>query len=509
MNRSLDTPLELARLDRPRRTALPRVGGSGWLALIATATLATWSALQRDFGADGYWIPYLALALAFGCMLPALARLCAVGRGRPVPFMVLFGVIYGVYFALPPLVADRVGMMSAELSVPQLERALVCASVGLVALYAGYGAWGSIDGGAARRMRLDWDPQRALTIAWMLLPVGVLAHASTLLFELPGILRQPMILLAKSTAVALGVLFVLARRGHLPRTTARFVFFVLAPMLMFSEVADAAIGQALRTGIFFLMLVWGTGGRVPLWLIGLGALAAVTLRGGAAEFRSLEQHHPHLVSEQPLERASQFVGLSFSRLTQDSGQNATETILDRVSQVALLGHVMELTPEAVPYWNGQTLATLPATLIPRALWPNKPTKELGQAFGHRYGLLHEEDHKTAVNLPQLIELFANFGWAGVILGMAAIGAFYRWLSDRFNRGDSGDGAVVLSALLFSTLTQIESDLSLVVGAVLQLGILFFVVLWFARRGGSPRSRAATGPVGVLGSGERPQEEVAR
>lgn len=469
--------ISVAGASGPRRRARS-IGG--WLAVATAFALVVRSGLARDFGADGYWIPWLAMALACGCLAPAVARLCNVGGGRPVPFLVLFAVIYAVYYALPPLVADRVGMMSAELGVPELERALVAALVGLVCLYLGYGAWGAIDRGASRGARLDWDPGRALTIAWILLPIGLVCHVSTMLFELPGIARQPMLLLAKGTAVALGVLFVLARRGHLPRTTARCVFFVLAPLLMFTEVADAAIGEALRTGIFFLMLVWGTGGRVPLWLMLVGALAAVTLRGGAQEFRSLEQHHPDLVSDQPLERAGQFVGLSFTRLTQDSGENATETILDRVSQIALLGHVMELTPEAVPYWNGETLATLPATLIPRALWPNKPTKELGQAFGHRYGLLHAEDVKTSVNLPQLIELFANFGYAGIVLGMAGLGAFYRWLSDRINRWDSGDGAVVLAALLFSTLTQIESDLSLVVGAVLQLGILFFVVLWFAR-----------------------------
>ena len=79
MNRSAESAL--APVLRPtfdgaadtHRRSLPRVGGSGWFALIGAAGYATWSAMQRDFGAEGYWIPYLALALAFGCMLPALA----------------------------------------------------------------------------------------------------------------------------------------------------------------------------------------------------------------------------------------------------------------------------------------------------------------------------------------------------------------------------------------------------------------------------------------------------
>jgi hypothetical protein len=476
----------------PVAAALPSHGSasaSGWGVLLVAAFGLVVMAAQRDFGAHGFWVPLVALALALLCLAPAACRLVGIGRDRPVPFLVLFGVIYAVYFALPALVADRVGMMSVDLGVPQLERALVASLIGLVCLFAGYGIFGQLDRGSAPA-RLAWDPARALTVAWILLPIGAICHVSTLLFELPGGLRQPVHLFAKGTAVALGILFVLARRGHLPRSTARLVFFVLAPLLMFSEVADAAIGQALRTGIFFLMLVWGTGGRVPMWLMLLGAFGAATLRGGADEFRSLEQHHPHLVAEAPLERAGQFVALSASRLVEDSGDSAASTLLDRVSQVALLGQVMEFSPQAVPYWGGSTLATLPATVIPRALWPNKPTKELGQAFGHRYGLLAADDFKTSVNLPQLIELFANFGLAGIVLGMAFLGAVYRWLSDRLNRPGAGDGGVVLSALLFSTLAQIESDLSLVFGASLQIGILFFCVLWLAR------PRRSSGPVAL-------------
>ncbi len=450
--------------------------------LLAASVLGLVSlALQRDFGADGFAVPYLALALAFVCLAPAVQR-CAFGaRARPIPFLVLIGVIHAVYYALPALLADRVGTMTAQIDTQGTARALEVALLGVCALFAGYGLWGAADP-RPRPARLEWEPRAALKVALVLLPLGLAAHVAKLSVDLlPALWHQPVHLLASGLPVSLGVLFVLARRGHLARGASRLVLYGLVPLLLFTQVADAAIGQAVRTGIFFLMLVWGTGGRVPVLLMLCGALAAITLRGGAEEFRELKQRHPHLVAESPFERASQFLGLSVLRLVQDGGTSAGDTLLDRVSQIALLGHVVELTPESVPYWNGATYTTLPAAFVPRALWPDKPSKELGQTFGHRYGVLDADDRLTSVNLPQLVEFHANFGVLGVGIGMALVGAFYRWLSDRLNRSGAGDGGIVLGALLFSTLTNVESDLSLVLGGMAQVGIVFWCVLWAARR----------------------------
>jgi len=464
-------------LERGRGTS-PIASGLLAAGVLGLVTLA----LQRDFGADGFAVPYVALALAFVCLAPAVHRCVFGAQSRPIPFLVLIGTIHAVYYALPALLADRVGTMTAQIDTHALARALEVALLGVCALFAGYGLWGAADP-RPRPARLEWEPRAALKVALVLLPLGLAAHVATLSSAelLPALWRQPLHLLASGLPVSLGVLFVLARRGHLARGASRLVLYGLVPLLLFTQVADAAIGQAVRTGIFFLMLVWGTGGRVPVLLMLCGALAAITLRGGAEEFRELKQRHPHLVAESPFERASQFLGLSVLRLVQDGGTSAGDTLLDRVSQIALLGHVVELTPQSVPHWNGATYTTLPAAFVPRALWPDKPSKELGQTFGHRYGVLDADDRLTSVNLPQLVEFHANFGVLGVGIGMALVGAFYRWLSDRLNRPGAGDGGIVLAALLFSTLTNVESDLSLVLGGMAQVGLVFWCVLWLARR----------------------------
>ena len=126
--------------------------------------------------------------------------------------------------------------------------------------------------------------------------------------------------------------------------------------------------------------------------------------------------------------------------------------------------------------SGETYETLPTTWIPRALWPSKPSKEIGQAFGHRYHLIGDEDFTTAVNLPIPVELYANFGTLGMYAGMFFLGVLYFLLHRLLNTPGSGAGTLVISCILFSRLILIESDFTLVFGAVIQYAVL--LVLFF-------------------------------
>ena len=66
------------------------------------------------------------------------------------------------------------------------------------------------------------------------------------------------------------------------------------------------------------------------------------------------------------------------------------------------------------------------------LWPDKPEERLGQAFGHRYGVLQPADTITSENVPWLTEFFVNFGIAGVLLGMSLVGLVLAILEKLFN-----------------------------------------------------------------------------
>jgi ABC-type antimicrobial peptide transport system permease subunit len=111
--------------------------------------------------------------------------------------------------------------------------------------------------------------------------------------------------------------------------------------------------------------------------------------------------------------------------------------------------------------------------VPRFVYPDKPERTLGQEFGHRYDILDVNDLVTSINFEQLVEMYANFGAWGVILGMAIVGLLYRVLR-RFI--GTGERATLIGAKIYVGMLAIESDFSLVHGAVIQQIIVFYLFL---------------------------------
>jgi hypothetical protein len=91
-------------------------------------------------------------------------------------------------------------------------------------------------------------------------------------------------------------------------------------------------------------------------------------------------------------------------------------------------------------------------------------------------LLQPLDYETSYNFQQLVELYANFGSIGALLGMLFIGLLYRVLYAAFNHREAGDGGRLVAALIFVGLLNIESNFSLVFGAVIQSTLVYVVLL---------------------------------
>ena len=88
-----------------------------------------------------------------------------------------------------------------------------------------------------------------------------------------------------------------------------------------------------------------------------------------------------------------------------------------------LERVMQWTPSKVPYWGGESYAALPFLLIPRALWPDKPSRHIWNKFGKAYGYLSEDDNQTSVAVSFLAEGYMNFGLTGMYVISIIVGFF--------------------------------------------------------------------------------------
>ena len=153
-------------------------------------------------------------------------------------------------------------------------------------------------------------------------------------------------------------------------------------------------------------------------------------------------------------------------------------LVRRVTLILTLTHVVDKTPDPVPYWAGETYKPLFTSMIPRAVWPGKPEERTGNAFGRRYGILAETERQLSFNLPWITEMYANFGRAGVILGMALVGLLFGFLERFLARPgmtalEFVTGTTILLPLFFQ-----ESNFSLMTGSLLPLTLslwLYFTV----------------------------------
>jgi O-antigen polysaccharide polymerase Wzy len=189
--------------------------------------------------------------------------------------------------------------------------------------------------------------------------------------------------------------------------------------------------------------------------------------------------------------------LLFAQLTKDyytttgfhpmSEENAA-LLAERISTIGIFSVVVNMTPASVPYMNGTTYYSLLTKWIPRFLWPGKPEERTGNDFGQRYGFLDQSDLSTSLNFPWIVELYANFGAWGVLLGMGIFGAILAFLNRLFNQPQANPLEFVYGMALLFGLTMQESSFSLTVGNVFLLSVVFYVLLKQAYGGSIPPAK---------------------
>jgi hypothetical protein len=101
-----------------------------------------------------------------------------------------------------------------------------------------------------------------------------------------------------------------------------------------------------------------------------------------------------------------------------------QTFLSRLSTINQLTQVVRVVEED-GFLQGQTLDYLGVAFIPRVLWPEKPTIAKGAWFALRIGqanLTPSGDIVNSINMTIPGELYLNFGWMGVFVGLVLFGA---------------------------------------------------------------------------------------
>jgi hypothetical protein len=440
--------------------------------------------------------------LWLACVAPtALYVFRRPNQREPFPFFPLIGVVFGVYYALPALsgavnLAYRPDQFRITYLDParDFQTATELALWGWLLLLLGYWTL-SISYRRVRSREQPWPARPLSPVLIGMLIIGLAAEALQVSRPLPGPVGGTIGFVSILSRFAIASLLVMRVRGQLAPGE-RAILLIAIPVQILLLLAAGSIAKVFLFVLLLLLAHWLGGGRLRAsWIVAgfVAALALITLKGVLTQYR----------------RAAWFAGVRLNvgeravlmgQLVSDQvkaegvvGAVGTgwEAAISRSATLDLLADATRRTPQDIPYWGGSTYLSLIGIAVPRVLWPSKPTKRLGQDFGHRYSYIESWDQSTSVNLPFLVEFYINFGTAGVLIGMFLTGMVYRVLDVVLNRPGQSVLRTIASMSILIPLLNVESDFSLVFGGIFLNAIAFVVVLRYLRqrvsRGAQPRT----------------------
>jgi hypothetical protein len=430
------------------------------------------------------------------CLVPSWHYLTAPPpRRRPIPFMPMIGILYGLYYAL----GAAIGAYSAHYKIVLAPRrdyddAVFVALYGWMALATGYFAAKMIapSPNPARQIEVpEWVLRRYGSI---LMLAGLLLQAIRLVRPIPVEIAGILVFIATLGWFGSGLLITMAvqRRLNLPY---RLLTYSGVAAFLLMAVGTGSVANAAFYGAVVFVCAWiGRGGLKLSWIFSalLGLVVIITLRGVSDQYRQVVWYAGG--GGGPLSRSKLFFKLARDRVNSDGIDGAVtkgfQTSAGRSANLELLADVIIRTPREIPYWGGETYLSLVGSFVPRVLWPDKPTKELGQAFGHRYSYIGPNDLGTALNLPILVEFYVNFGILGVILGMCVVGIIYCTIERFVNQAGQDTLQSLVGVVILIPLANIESDFSLGFGGLILNGAALWLVLRTIRRSGMANGRTA-------------------
>ena len=167
-------------------------------------------------------------------------------------------------------------------------------------------------------------------------------------------------------------------------------------------------------------------------------------------------------------------------------------LTERLNQNMFVGLAATRLDEGqVEYLNGKSVTDGVLSLIPRALWPDKPiTGGSGKMVADMTGLTLNED--TSWGVGNVMEFYINFGLAGVIGGFLVLGALIGFLDIRGAAAERRGDLRQVPVYFLPAVALIQPGASLVemtgsAGAAL-IAALGWRWLWTVRTAGSQRTR---------------------
>lgn len=393
----------------------------------------------------------------------------------PMPFLPLLGLYYAVFFAASCFFFYRLpgffeyGIVIRDINV----EAQILVLAGLLLMFASYYVvWRH----AARRLpyfRLpaEYSLTRFRFLIWLLLAVDFLWRFIPDLRVIPSIGQfiQP------AGFMAVAVLVFLSLRKELSAAETALLYMGVLPVLVLDGIASGLLTGLVLLSAYIMVLMMYAHARMA-WLVGgITLVIVLALYPGMTAFRTVTWSDDG-AAKGTVEKVWLLIDRAAHawQRTRYFHISTKGPLIRRLSGYILMSRVVTQTPSEIPYWKGETYRPIMTSFIPRAIWPGKPEERFGAAFGHRYRMLAPTDKWTSLNIPWVVEMYANFGRWGVLTGMTLVGALLAVLSGIFNRREMTAHEFAIGASIIFPLVYPSSNFSLMTGSLLPLAVALWV-----------------------------------
>jgi O-antigen polysaccharide polymerase Wzy len=419
------------------------------------------------------------------------------GKRGGLPVLSMVGAVYWTYFALALFWGERTLFLSRLVPVSEdaVTQTMMMAVLAVGCLLVGMEMPLPITT-VTRAPDIDSNSTSSWVYLRIILVAGTVAGFFPSVNFLLGANGRAIMIILVSTVPVVAFAILLQRfwRGNASP--------IEGPLLLTTGVARVAgslasgwLGPVVDLGLTIVALYIVVHRRIPWAGILLTIASVLFLQAGKAAFRDTfwqtGMQGADSTNSNTLDRAQFWLNSSASQWsdalqTGGSGdsRHLTSKTLQRASLLTQVAHVLELTPSQIPFQEGQTYSYLAIGLIPRFLWPDKPSiNEANQFYQLAYGLSDTKTvTSTSISVGAMAEAYINFGWLGVIVIMCVIGILLQ-IYERFLVLDQRH--VLLLSIGVALLPQfllIESQLGVYLGGLLQhIFLPFLVFLPITRR----------------------------
>jgi hypothetical protein len=205
----------------------------------------------------------------------------------------------------------------------------------------------------------------------------------------------------------------------------------------------------------------------------LGAYRAAVTGGGISRKEALDN----------IEKVIKLVE-AYQERTAGTGRGP-QTLFHRAYLKGNVELIITRTGVDVPFQSGGTLLPIPLAFIPRLLYPDKPDIPVGLLFNHQFFPRDPVSEDTYISPSGIGELYWNFGWPGLVIGMSLMGALMGYVGRKCDLSEEVSVTRILVQLATVQCLCVGFEGAMSVSYILWLrsiGVIGLMQLLLARRG---------------------------